>query len=59
MFAKTFEYKINSSYIFSVCSMQFFFFFFFGRTQDLTLARQALQHLSHSASPFLCWAFLR
>jgi hypothetical protein len=24
----------------------------------LTLARQALYHLNHSTSPFLCWVFL-
>jgi hypothetical protein len=38
------------------------FFFFNGTrvwTQGLTLARQALYLLSHSARPFLCWVFLR
>jgi hypothetical protein len=36
------------------------FFSFFGTgawTQGLTLAMQALYHLSHSASPFLWWVF--
>jgi hypothetical protein len=28
-------------------------------TQRFTLARQVLYHLSHSASPVLCWIFLR
>jgi hypothetical protein len=41
----------------------FFFFFFWGTgvwtkgTLKFTLPRQALYHLNHSTSPFLCWIF--
>jgi hypothetical protein len=37
----------------------FFFLVVLGFELGLTLARQALYHFSHFASPFLCWVFSR
>jgi hypothetical protein len=55
-----FVYYIVSIFLsLSILETFFFFCWYWGLNSSFTLVRQVLYHLSHSASPFLCWVVLR